>query len=319
MKSFWLHIVFLFACFNAFGQETVATLSRNKILIGEKVTLTYSVDIARGKKVRFIPSSSVLPSRTISQSGSIATAESDQIEITAPFRDTILKDKNNDVWVGVYEITAWDSGSYLITGPTIIIDDSTNYFPNIQLDANLVKANKGQDIYDIKEAYADIPDEPFSLIKFLKEYGWILAIALILIVSYFWMSRKNKNKPQPTVKELSLKDKTLLAIDALEKERLWEQQKLKEHYIELSFILRSYLSARYEINLLERTTKETRLLLEQKGLHTETILVIIAILGESDMVKFAKSQPDEISILKISQKARQVVAETSPIEFENAD
>jgi hypothetical protein len=319
MKSFLLHIAFVFSLVTAFGQETVATLSRNKILIGEKVTLTYSVDIARGKKVRFLPSTSVLPSRTISQSGAIATAESDQIEITVPFRDTILKDKNNDVWVGVYEITAWDSGSYLITGPTIIIDDSTNYFPNIQLDANLVKANKGQDIYDIKEAFADIPDEPFSLTSFLKEYGWILAIALILIISYFWMNRKNKQKPQPTVKELSLKDKTLLAIDALEKERLWEQQKLKEHYIELSFILRSYLSSRYEINLLERTTKETRLLLEQKGLHTETISVIISILGESDMVKFAKSEPDEISILKVSQKARQVVAETSPIEFDHAE
>jgi hypothetical protein len=37
------------------------------------------------------------------------------------------------------------------------------------------------------------------------------------------------------------------------------------------------------------------------------------------MVKFAKSQPDEIAIYKHAQLARQIVAETSPIEFDHAE
>ena len=114
-----------------------------------------------------------------------------------------------------------------------------------------------------------------------------------------------------------MKEKTILAIESLEKRRLWEDDKLKLHYIELSYIMRSYLSARYNLNLLEKTTIETRLLLREAGLHAETINGISQILNQSDMVKFAKSTPDEMTILKVSIKAKQIVAETSPIEFEN--
>jgi hypothetical protein len=118
---------------------------------------------------------------------------------------------------------------------------------------------------------------------------------------------------------MSLKERSLLAIDLLEKDRLWEKDRLKEHYIELSFILRSYLSSRYDLNLLENTTKEAQLLLSHKGLHTETIKVIGTVLNQSDMVKFAKSTPQEMEVLKISQLVRQVIAETSPIEFDHVE
>ncbi|MFN5846298.1 MAG: hypothetical protein ACK46O_11375, partial [Flavobacteriia bacterium] len=254
MRVLVLHIILLILTGTSLSQETVATLSQNSILIGKTVVLTYSVDLTPGSKTVFKPETAVLPSRIMGKNGTLAAGSSDLIEVVSPFKDTVFKDKKKEVWAGMYEITAWDSGSFVITGPTILIDDSLHYFPDIQLNVDLVKANKGQDIYDIKEAFADIPDEPFSISKFLKEYGWIIAIALILLLSYLWISRRKKRKPVPKIRELSLKDKTLLAIDALEKERLWEQDKLKEHNIELSFILRSYLSSRYEINLLERTT-----------------------------------------------------------------
>jgi sulfur transfer complex TusBCD TusB component (DsrH family) len=70
---------------------------------------------------------------------------------------------------------------------------------------------------------------------------------------------------------------------------------------------------------LEKTTYETKLLLQQKGLEDRTIDTIILLLTESDMVKFAKSQPEEIAILKIDQYAREIVAETSQFEIENAE
>ena len=84
-------------------------------------------------------------------------------------------------------------------------------------------------------------------------------------------------------------------------------------------ILRMYLTSRYEISLLEKTTYETKLLLTQKGLNDETVEVIARILSESDMVKFAKSEPDVIAILRVSTLARQIVAETSPLEFDNVE
>ena len=181
---------------------------------------------------------------------------------------------------------------------------------------------KGQDIYDIKEGYAKLPAEPISIqIKnfFKSNRWWLVPIILIGLGTWIYFRWKKVTKKPIKIKVLSLKERTLMAIDALEKEKLWEKGKLKKHYIELSFILRSYLAARYEVNLLEKTTQETKLLLTQKGLNKETIEVIVEILIQSDMVKFAKSSPDELSVLRISVLAKQIIAETSPIEFENVD
>jgi RNA-binding protein YhbY len=104
----------------------------------------------------------------------------------------------------------------------------------------------------------------------------------------------------------------------LDNAKLWEKGKLKEHFVELSFILRSYLTSRYTVSLLEKTSFETKLILAKKGLNEGTIVAIARILSESDMVKFAKSEPELMAILKVSTLAKQIVAETSPLEFDNA-
>lgn len=319
MFKYLIHIVFILVVFVSNAQVSSVSISQNSILIGEKVTLTYSLPLSGKAKTTYLPAIGTMPSRMKSKNGILSNAISENIEILSPFQDTILSDKSARVWVGVYEITAWDSGTFVIESPSINLNDSTVYFPAIEINVSLVPAKKGQDIYDIKESFAEIPAEPFSLKTFTKNNWWLLLLLVTLLIGGFiYFKRKNKIKTIQPIHELSLKDRTLLAIDSLENERLWEKDRLKEHYIELSFIMRSYLSARYEINLLEKTTHETKLLLSQKGLHDETIQVIVTILSESDMVKFAKSQPEDIAVYKVSQLARQVVSETSPIEFNNA-
>ncbi|MBM3185664.1 MAG: hypothetical protein FJZ67_05130, partial [Bacteroidetes bacterium] len=141
-------------------------------------------------------------------------------------------------------------------------------------------------------------------------------LPLIGYLIYGWfISRKNKAIERPEM-ELSLKAKTLLAIDALEKAELWRKDQLKEHFVELSYILRSYLTARYQLSLLDKTTNETRLLLTQAGLKKEIVETILRLLSHSDMVKFAASEPTEELIEKSLFLLRQTIVETSPIEFE---
>jgi hypothetical protein len=319
IKKGFLHIIFLFFILGAFSQNPRVSLSQNVILIGEKITLTYSLPIEENKLPKFIPSTNTLPARTKSKTGIVSKSISEDIEILTPFKDTLIDNAKIRLWIGVYEITAWDSGTYIITGPTINIGDSIVLFPQIELESRLVKSEKGKTLYDIKESFAQLPDEPFSFKTFTKNnWWWILPLILLLVgfAIYKWAKRIKK---LTHFKELNLQELTLIAIDRLEKERLWEKGKLKEHYIELSFILRSYLSTLYGINLLEKTTKETNILLQQKGLKEITIQSIINILNESDMVKFAKSQPEEIAVLKISQLARQIVSETSLIQLSDAE
>lgn len=317
-------IVFLILTFSSWSQELSATLNHPRILIGEPVEYTLKVKLAPKTNLRFEPYQGFIPGKFQNSNSSLTTTKKVELEIIGEFYDTLIKGKNEDTWIGKYTITCWDSGTVVLPEALILIGDSTFYFSEVRLNCDLTKAIKNQDIYDIKESFADVPEPETVFTKIIKTLWknayWIFPL-LILLVFVFIQLRRHKKALKGTKKEpeISLKDRTIIAIESLEKRKLWEENKLKLHYTELSYIMRSYLSSRYELNLLEKTTIETRLLLGQVGLHPETIETLMTLLNQSDMVKFAKSEPDEMTILKVSILAKQIVAETSPIEFESVE
>ena len=254
MQKYILPLAFIFAAFELHAQITRASISQNSILIGEKTTITYSIPLNGNKKPLFKPENGFLASRSISKNGILSGENSDQLEILSPFKDTIIQAESSRWWIGVYEITAWDSGFYRIEGPSIKLSNATFDFPVIELRADLVKAKKGQAIYDIKESFAEIPMEPFSIKKFTKNYWWMLILLALIIGVIIYIRKKTKKKASEPAKILTLKEQTLEAINTLENLRLWENQKTKEHFIDLSLLIRTYLSSRFTINLLEKTT-----------------------------------------------------------------
>ncbi len=299
------------------GQESKLSLS--EIQIGEEVILTYRIKLAPDAAFRYISFGTTLPAKKIAAGGSLTQETSTSVEQIGTFHDTVLIKGKTKEWTGTYRITAWDEGSFIIEGSKIQVGDSMILFPSVVLSASLVENKKDIDLYDIREQFADLPEPPHPLVQFFNSNShWLVPLLIILGLTLllFFLWRRNKEKPVVKEQIISLKERSLLAIDALERERLWEKDKLKEHYIELSFILRSYLSSRYTLSLLENTSKEAQLLLKQKGLHSETIRTIGVVLDQSDLVKFAKSKPDEVEILKNSQLVRQIIAETSPLEFD---
>lgn len=313
-----IYICCMLISFVGFGQELNATISESVLYIGQPVTITYSVKTSKKDSLLFIPHKETIKARALSKTGALTT-EGVDFEITDEFIDTFAIDGARKHWVGQYVVTAWDSGMYILPGPTIIINDSAYQFQDLTVACMLVDAIDGVDLYDIKENFADIPPKPFSIIDFLKTHWWWITLIILGIIVFILLKRRKREEPEEEEKPLSLRQRTLFAIDALEKAKLWEKDRLKEHFVELSMILRLYLTSRYEISLLEKTTYETKLLLTQKGLNEETVEVIARILSESDMVKFAKSEPETIAILRVSTLARQIVAETSPLEFDNVE
>ena len=306
----------LFFIGNAFAQQLDATISKSRAKIGEPLTLKYKLKTRSNDTIVFYEKYSEIPIRTYG--GGQLSNDGASAEILTNFNDSSYKVQGGKEWLGDYEIMIWDSGTFIIPGPEIVINDSTFYFDDLKVYVDFSTKKSGVDLYDIRENYAELPEEENVFVRWIKRNWWILAIVVAASAGLLWFI--NKRKPPErikVVKAMSLKERTLAAIDALEGEKLWEQDKLKEHFIELSYIMRSYLTARYDIAILEKTTYQTKQLLLQKGLNEDTVDTIARILSHSDMVKFAKSSPDEISILKISTLARQIVAETSPLEFDN--
>jgi len=313
-----LHIAFLLIGLTSFGQKLDVQSSEEKILIGEPIMLTYRVILDANSNIDFKPDTDDIDGR--SADGGELSSDGFKFEIVEEFTDTVKFKQKEKEWLGRYTVTIWDSGTYILPGPNIVIDDSTYRFKDLTLYATYSPQVKGVDIYDIHENFADIPDKPFSITEFLQSNWWWILILILVPLVYFIVKRAKKEKvPKPLFKAMSLKERTLLAIDALDNEKMWEKDKLKEHFVELSYILRSYLTTRYNLSLLEKTTYQTKLLLTQKGLNEDTVDNIARILSESDLVKFAKSKPEVISILRVSTLARQIVAETSPLEFDNVE
>lgn len=311
-----LVIAFILSALSTFGQRLDEKLSSKDVLIGKPITLTYSVITGKNDTIRFSHESKEIKVR--SRNNGTLSSKDGSIEIQTPFSENESIKNGKKIWQGTYEVVVWDSGRFIIPGPQIVIGDSNFYFDDLEVYCDFTKKKAGVDLYEIRENYSKIPPEENFALRILRKYWWILILLIGVIVLIGYLIKKSKPAAPVRIKKaMSLKERTLAAIDALENEKLWEKNALKQHYIELSYILRSYLTARYDISILEKTTFETKALLLQKGLNEDTVDTVAMILSQSDMVKFAKSMPETVEILKISTLARQIVAETSPLEFDN--
>ena len=81
------------------------------------------------------------------------------------------------------------------------------------------------------------------------------------------------------------------ALEALQKQQLWQQGKIKRYHSALSDVFRQYLEGRYQIAALEATSDEIMDALRGRGLPADVLQEIAPTLHMSDLVKFAKYNP----------------------------
>lgn len=307
--------VYLFsASLFTFGQELSAYLNHDYVQLGEPLELKLSVKLPKNSTISFKPYDKELPAYQ-RKTNSQVNENKIQLEIQADFKDSSKQSGEYTTWIGNYSLVSWDTGKIIIPAQQIIINDSTYLFNEVSFSVNSKTIGKKDELFDIQEGFATIPYKPtfFSLIK---DYWYVAAGIILLLAGFIFLLIKQKNRKHiKRQKVMSLKDRTLFAINALDAEKLWLSNKLKQHYTELSHIMRLYISSRYNLNLLECTTYQTKAVLKQTDLSADTIETFMNILQQADMVKFAKHTTDESTVIKISLMAKQIVAETSPLEI----
>ena len=294
-------IAFLVLSTTVFGQRASVKWDRSTIQIGEQAVLRIRIKNAP-KKVQHSPLEGEISCGMRSDSSMLTV--NGTLEAVRPFADTTYLKNNQQIWEGIYTVTAWDTGVYVMPMLSVGLPDTTL---NIQApDLNVVFSKQALDD-ELQEMTAEVPDEP----SWLEKYWWLVFIPIAVMIVLL-IRKKNHVR---IVKQLSLKQRTQIAIDALKKQAYWKQGKINEHYIEFSFLLRSFLSARYELNLTERTTYETMLLLGKKGIPDDTLRKIRSLLQESDMVKFAKGIPGETETELSLLRFEELVVELSPLDI----
>jgi len=248
--------------------------------------------------------------------------------------DTAKTDTLKSSLVKKYTITGFDSGSFYIPQQQIFVKNQAFLTDSLLVNVATIAIDTSK----IKKfPIKSIKSEPYVLDDF-KGYIWITLVVLLLvgILVYLLFFRKKKETVEEVVIPLKpAYEEAIEKLQQLDEKLLWQNNKIKEYYSELTEIVRNYIGRDIEIPTFEQTSNEIIELIEAQntkkklGLSKETIATIHSLLKNADLVKFAKSKPlsheieddrkfAELIITKIQPKVIQykstMVAETSEID-----
>jgi hypothetical protein len=157
-----------------------------------------------------------------------------------------------------------------------------------------------------------------------KRNWWpvVAAGALLLlgaVAGFFLLRRLRNRKPEPEEEERAprkpLRPAWELALEELDRiasARYVENGELDRQYVEVTDAVRRYLENRYGVPALECTTADLNELLRSAPVSPQTVSHILSLLREADLVKFAKAEPLVEDARATDDRARRLVADTTP-------
>ncbi len=310
MKQLVLFVALISARVLTMAQEPNTYVSSKEISVGGILEVQYEISLSKNQHITFNPPLGYFPCNRISAKSNLKGTEFKELEILS-YSDTIVDSGGSKLWRANFKLIPWDTGTLVLQPLPYSLDSQMSYFTSILVQSTFVPAKKGIRIYDINESSTPFKKE-LVWTELLSKYWWILL--LFLLIGLFIVVYKKRAKVAPIEPEsITLKQQTLQSIEKLEAKQQWRTDQ-KLHYTELSFILRWYLSTRYKINLLERTTFETILLLRALKLDEYLITQISLIFKEVDAVKFANSELPSSEHEKLIEWSKEVVIISSPVE-----
>lgn len=212
----------------------------------------------------------------------------------------------------------FDSGRVVFPSlPFISANGDTFYSDSLAFAFLEVPLDTTNAVFDIKAPVA----VPFNFQEAKPYiYGFIGLILLVLLLYYLIQKINSNDKEEEEVIEvIPCEIEAIDALKNLENESLCDKGKVKEHYVRLTEILRNYFDRAFSIDTLESTTDETLELLKEAHLNKELLEQISTLLVEADLVKFAKSHPDNKINESYMRKSYDIVERCHQMKKEESD
>lgn len=191
-------------------------------------------------------------------------------------------------------ITGFDSGAYLIP-PFVFAAQNKNgtvdtlFTDSFRLMVNTVAVDTTKPFKAIKDIVAVQSSWLDNLPAII---GLLVGLALIIwVVLYFIKNKKLAQLQKAPEKVETYHERTLRLLQELDNKQLWQQDKTKDYYTELSEVIRHYIEQRFKTNAMELTTDE---LLRKAKKHREMTSFrssLKPLLEAADLAKFAKANP----------------------------
>lgn len=313
MRNLFITILALLLAETIAGQDIMVTarLDTGTIFIGDQVVYTVTVEQPTGIILSLKPVKDTLVK---------------SIEIIAgPLTDTSQASGNRLKIHSRYLVTSFDSGKYVIPPFYAEINDESgirrfhsDYSFLEVLRVKIAPQDTSAQIFDIVGPYK----APLTLGEMLP---WILLAiisgALVWGIIYLVRRlRKKENKPEVEENRDPAHITAFRELEKLKSEELWQHGETKPYYSRLTEIIRKYLEERYGVFSLEMTTPETLTALLKTGFRKdENFGKLKSVLTISDLVKFAKYNPDAAVNEKNFQDSWDFVDATRVREEVNAE
>ena len=275
MKSsfkYILTLIFLLTIRSLTAQVYVkASVDKNKVVIGEPITLTLEAYIPLGQRVTWFPLDTI--------------PHFEFLKKQAP--DTVESIEGKKI-TQVLTITSFDSGQWEIPQLELKILKQSYYTDTSLIDVGFTAFDREADYRDIKNILE--VSNPYT-----KYIPWVIGAAILLSLALvIYLLRKRKTVTETVQKEtrhLSPYEEAMHALAELRSKGLPQNGQVKWYYTELNDILRVFVFRKLNISTMERTNEELILQLRELNLSRDSFTRLAQALRMSDSVKFAKYQP----------------------------
>lgn len=277
-------------------------IDANKITVGDQVKLFIEASHnAKQSKLQWAAIPDTFNSLEIVEKGKIDTVQQGD-KIT--YKQRLL-------------VTGFDSGSFKIPAFQFPVMPTNGTPYTIQTDSFLllvqtVPVDTAQPFKGIKEI---IPVKTSWTDYLWLIVGIIILILLATVVFFYFRKNRKVASPVPVVRPPleSSDSRALRLLNELEAQKLWQSDRIKEYYIQLSDIIRTYIEERFHTPALELTTDE---LLQKAKMHPEMRQQydqLATILFTADLAKFAKAQPMPQEHTNAMELSKQFIIHTKQV------
>jgi len=276
------------------AQMITSNLQKKMLALGETDQMTVRIKYLNGEKVSSAPQNELLPFHFEEIKDSIGVAE--------------------DYYERKIEFAVFEEGKYTIPELEFKVGSEILRTPAYEIEVvnTAQKEDVINDIMNNKEVDLEMADY-WELYKFyiLAALAVIaLIIAVIIIMKY---GRRAKSSPKINT------NITLKELEVLKKKKYIESGDFRSFYVELIDISRRFITTQYQLPADVLLTDD--LIDAMKANNTiapESEKIVEEVFLRGDLVKFAKTFPDESTMQKDFSDIKSVVERSSKdIEFEN--
>jgi hypothetical protein len=211
-------------------------------------------------------------------------------------------------------VSGWDSGEYIIPPFQFAVTPVNGTPYTIQTEAQTLSVSTVP--VDTTKPFKPIKGIIEVEASWLDYIWWIVGAGLLLaaLIGYIiWRSTRKKPLPPPPPPPVEpIHEKALRLLAALEGENLWQRGEVKEYYVRLTDILRTYIEERFDMPAMERTTDELTAAAHAHPVLSLHVRQLYTILSTADMAKFARAQPTAAEHVSTLQAARDMIMATIP-------